>query len=181
MQPFSNENGFGLKSIKKMLKPGSTYCLLGSSGVGKTTLLNNLIGDSIFKTKRVREKDSKGRHTTSYRQLIHLDCGAMVVDTPGMRELGNFSIETGLDETFDEITALSKKCHFKDCAHIHEKGCAVLEALEDGLLSEGRYKNYIKMKKEFNYNEMSYFEKRQKDKELGKFYKTVMKHKKKGR
>jgi ribosome biogenesis GTPase len=179
VQPFSNENESGLKSVKDLLAPCQTYCLLGSSGVGKTTLLNNLIGESIFKTKTVREKDSRGRHATTYRQLIKLDCGAMVVDTPGMRELGNFSVETGLDETFAEITELSLKCVFNDCTHVTEKGCAVLKAVEDGKLSETRYQNYIKMNKESIYNEMSYLEKRQKDKQFGKFVKNVMKHKKK--
>ncbi len=179
VQPFSNENESGLKSVRDLLAAGQTYCLLGSSGVGKTTLLNNLIGESVFKTKTVREKDSKGRHATTYRQLIKLDCGAMVVDTPGMRELGNFSVETGLDETFAEIIELSQQCQFNDCTHVTEKGCAVLNAVEDGKLSEKRYQNYIKMNKEFIYNEMSYLEKRQKDKQFGKFVKNVMKHKKK--
>jgi ribosome biogenesis GTPase len=179
VQPFSNENESGLKSVRDLLTPGQTYCLLGSSGVGKTTLLNNLIGESVFKTKTVRKKDSKGRHATTSRQLIKLDCGAMVVDTPGMRELGNFSVETGLDETFAEIIELSQQCQFNDCTHVTEKGCAVLNAIEDGRLSEKRYQNYIKMSKESIYNEMSYLEKRQKDKQFGKFVKTVMKHKKK--
>lgn len=179
VQPFSNENESGLKSVRDLLIPGQTYCLLGSSGVGKTTLLNNLIGASAFKTKTVREKDSKGRHATTSRQLIKLDCRAMVVDTPGMRELGNFSVETGLDETFAEIIELSQQCQFNDCSHITEKGCAVLNAVEDGKLSEKRYQNYIKMNKESVYNEMSYLEKRQKDKQFGKFVKNVMKHKKK--
>ena len=179
VQPFSNENESDLKSVRDLLTAGQTYCLLGSSGVGKTTLLNNLIGGSVFKTKTVREKDSKGRHATTSRQLIKLDCGAMVVDTPGMRELGNFSVETGLDETFAEIIELSQQCQFNDCTHVAEKGCAVLKAVEDGKLSEKRYQNYIKMNKESIYNEMSYLEKRQKDKQFGKFVKTVMKHKKK--
>jgi ribosome biogenesis GTPase len=178
VQPFSNKNESGWKKVKDLLNPGRTYCLLGSSGVGKTTLLNNLIGKSIFATKTVREKDGKGRHATTYRQLIRLDCGAMVVDTPGMRELGNFSVKLGLDETFTEITALSEKCQFNDCTHVNEKGCAVLNALENGRLSEKRYQNYIKMNKESVYNEMSYLEKRQKDKQFGKFCKIVMKHKK---
>ena len=178
VQSFSNENESGLKNVKNLLNPGLTYCLLGSSGVGKTTLLNNLIGESIFKTKTIREKDSKGRHATTYRQLIKLDCEAMMVDTPGMRELGNFSVETGIDETFTEITELSDKCQFNDCTHVNEKGCAVLKAVEDSQLSEKRYQNYIKMNKESIYNEMSYLEKRQKDKQFGKFCKTVMKHKK---
>ncbi len=177
VQPFSNENEHSLKSVKDLLTPGQTYCLLGSSGVGKTTLLNNLIGESAFKTKTVREKDSRGRHATTSRQLITLDSGAMVVDTPGMRELGNFSVETGLDETFTEIKELSNKCQFNDCSHVTEKGCAVLNAIENGDLSEKRYQNYIKMCKESTYNEMSYLEKRQKDKQFGKFIKSVMKHK----
>jgi ribosome biogenesis GTPase len=178
VQPFSNENESGLKNVKNLLAPRKTYCLLGSSGVGKTTLLNNLIGDSIFTTKTVRKKDSKGMHATTYRQLIKLDSGAMVVDTPGMRELGNFAVETGLDETFAEITELSRNCQYNDCTHVTEKGCAVLNAVEEGKLSEKRYQNYIKMNKESVFNEMSYLEKRQKDKQFRKMCKTIMKHKK---
>ena len=178
VQPFSNENESGLKNVKDLLAPRQTYCLLGSSGVGKTTLLNNLIGESIFTTKTVRKKDSKGRHATTHRQLIKLDCEAMLIDTPGMRELGNFSVETGIDETFTEITELSEQCQFNDCTHVNEKGCAVLKAVENGQVPEKRYQNYIKMKKESIYNEMSYLEKRQKDKQFGKLCKTVMKHKK---
>ncbi|MFC1884538.1 ribosome small subunit-dependent GTPase A [Thermodesulfobacteriota bacterium] len=179
IQPFSNEDESGLKNVEDLMSPRLTYCLLGSSGVGKTTLLNNLLGEALFKTKTTREKDGKGRHATTYRQLIKLASGAMVIDTPGMRELGNLSVDTGLDETFQEIMELSQKCQFNDCTHVNEKGCAVLSAVKNGRLSEKRYENYIKMKKEAAYNEMSYFEKRQKDKEFGKFVKTVMKHKKK--
>jgi ribosome biogenesis GTPase len=178
VQPFSNKSESNLKNVKDLLNPGQTYCLVGSSGVGKTTLLNNLIGESIFKTKTVREKDRKGRHATTYRQLIRLDCGAMVVDTPGMRELGNISVETGLDETFVEITELTAKCRFTDCTHVNEKGCAVLKAVADGQIPDKRYQNYIKMNKESIYNELSYYEKRKKDKKFGKFVKSVMKHKK---
>jgi len=155
--------------------------LLGSSGVGKTTLINNLIGESTFKTKTVSKKESKGRHATTHRQLIKLDFGAMVVDTPGMRELGNFSVSIGLEETFFEIIKLAEDCQFNDCTHDREKGCAILDAIEKGLLSTDRYQNYIKMNKESAYNEMSYLEKRKKDKQFGKHIKTVMKHKKKRR
>jgi ribosome biogenesis GTPase len=178
VQPFSNENESGLKNVKDLLAPQQTYCLLGSSGVGKTTLLNNLIGESIFTTRTVREKDSKGRHATTYRQLIKLDSEAMLIDTPGMRELGNFSVETGIDETFAEIKDLSNQCQFNDCTHVNEKGCAVLKAVEIGQVPEKRYQNYIKMNKESIYYEMSYLDKRQKDKKFGKLCKTVMKHKK---
>lgn len=176
--PFSNENELGLDSVKAIMQPCHTYCLLGSSGVGKTTLINNLVGEAIYKTRTVSRKESKGRHATTQRQLIKLESGAMVIDTPGMRELGNFSVETGLDETFSEIILLSGKCRFSDCSHVQEKGCAVLDAVEKDLLSEDRYQNYIKMNKESHYNEMSYLEKRKKDKQFGKLIKTVMKHKK---
>jgi ribosome biogenesis GTPase len=178
VQPFSNENELGLKEIKALLAPAKTYCLLGSSGVGKTTLLNKLIGASVFTTKAVREKDGRGRHATTYRQLIMLDCEAMLIDTPGMRELGNFSVETGIDETFSEINELSKQCRFNDCRHVNEKGCAVIEAVENGLVPEKRYKNYLKIKKESMYHEMSYLNKKQKDKQFGKLVKSVMKQKK---
>ncbi|MDH3973596.1 MAG: ribosome small subunit-dependent GTPase A [Deltaproteobacteria bacterium] len=176
--PFSNENESGPGSVKEMMKPGLSYCLLGSSGVGKTTLINKLIGESIYKTKTVSKKESKGRHATTHRQLIKLESGPMIVDTPGMRELGNFSVDTGLDETFAEIITLSEECRFNDCTHVGEKGCALLDAVEKGQLSADRYQNYIKMSKESTYNEMSYLEKRRKDKEFGKLCKTVMKHKK---
>lgn len=176
--PFSNENETSLKSVRDLLKPGMTHCLLGSSGVGKTTLLNNLVGEQVFKTKTVSKKESKGRHATTSRQLTVLPGGAMMVDTPGMRELGNISIETGLDQTFSELSELAGNCRFSNCTHVHEKGCAILQAVADGQVSADRHENYIKMHKESVYNEMSYLEKRRKDKEFGKHCKRVMKHKK---
>ena len=176
--PFSNENESDWDNVKKIMQAGLTYCLLGSSGVGKTTLINNLIGESKYITKTVSKKESKGRHATTHRQMIKLDFGALVVDTPGMRELGTFSVDTGLGETFTDISGLSEQCQFNDCTHVNEKGCAVLIAVEDGQLSAERYRNYIKMTKESAYNEMSYLEKRKKDKQFGKHIKTVMKHKK---
>ncbi len=176
--PFSNENKMGFADVQNVLVSGQTYCLVGSSGVGKTTLLNNLIGELLFETQAVREKDSRGRHTTSHRQLIWLKSGAMIIDTPGIRELGMFSVESGLNEAFSEIAELSEECQFSDCSHIHEKGCAVLKAVEDNTLPRARYHNYIKMGKESDYNEMSYLEKRQKDRQFGKMIKSVIKHKK---
>jgi len=173
---FSNINHYGISKIKDMLIPEKTFCLLGSSGVGKTTLLNNLT-DDVFETNEVREKDGKGRHTTARRQLISLPNDAMIIDTPGMRELGNITVSTGINETFNEITELSEQCLYKNCTHTNENGCAILQALETGRISEERYRNYIRMNKEIAYNEMSYFEKRKKDKNFGKFCKTVMKNK----
>ena len=174
--PFSSENGTNINTIKSLFVYGKTYCLLGSSGVGKTTLLNHLIEDSHYETGPVREKDSKGRHTTTHRQLIQLDNGALLIDTPGMRELGNMSADAGINETFSEIIELSKQCKFNNCTHVNEAGCAILEAIDKDLLSEKRYQNYLSLKRESSYNEMSYLEKKQKDKKLGQLIKSVNKH-----
>jgi len=175
---FSNKTGEGLNEIQKILKKGITYCLLGSSGVGKTTLLNRLIGINIFTTGEVREKDGKGRHITARRQLIILEQGGLIIDTPGMRELGSIDITTGLNETFIDIMTHAQDCHFKDCTHTNEPGCAVLKAINDGEISTKRYQNYLKIRKESEYNDMSYLEKRKKDKKFGKMCKEVMKNKK---
>ncbi len=174
---FSNLSEENIETIKELLLPEHTYCLLGSSGVGKTTLLNSILGSDKYETQSVSTKDSKGRHTTTSRELIQLENGAFIIDTPGMRELGNLSIDTGLDETFSEIIELAQHCKFGNCSHTNEKGCAILSAIENGELSEQRYKNYIKMKKESAFNDMSYSEKRQKDKALGNLIKTTLKSK----
>jgi ribosome biogenesis GTPase len=157
--------------------PAHTYCLLGSSGVGKTTLLNSILGSEQFETQSVRQKDSRGRHTTTSRELIQLENGALLIDTPGMRELGSLSVDTGLDETFSEISELVQQCKFGNCSHTSEKGCAILGAIEEGELTEQRWKNYIKMKNESVFNEMSYAEKRKKDKAFGKLIKSTLKSK----
>ncbi|MFC2163583.1 ribosome small subunit-dependent GTPase A [Acidobacteriota bacterium] len=176
---FSNQTGEALDDIQGMLKKGQTYCLLGSSGVGKTTLINRLIGDDVFATAAVREKDSKGRHVTSHRQLIILEQGGMIIDTPGMRELGNIGVQTGLNITFSDVFSLAQDCRFKDCTHVNEPGCAVVKAVESGDLSAQRYQNYLKLRKESAYLEMSYLEKRNRDKKFGKMVKSVKKNMKK--
>ncbi len=178
---FSNLNGSGITEIRELLTPARTFCLLGSSGVGKTTLLNTLLGEEAFKTAEVREKDSRGRHTTTRREMIFLENGAIIIDTPGMRELGNIGVENGIGMAFDEIADLSRNCRFGDCTHTTEKGCAVLEALQNEQLDPKRYDNYIKLMKESQFNEMTYLEKRQKDKNFGKMVKYVKKIKKKNR
>jgi len=175
---FSNTNNENIDLIVDSLKKGFSYCLLGSSGVGKTTLLNSIIGNEEFETKSVSKIQSKGRHTTTSRQLVRLKNGAMIIDTPGMRELGSMSVDDGLDETFSEIVELAQSCKFVNCSHSNEKGCAILAAIKSGDLSDKRYQNYLKMKKESEFNQMSYTEKRKKDKDFGKLVKSVMKNKK---
>ena len=176
--PFSNEDNTGLELVKELLVPWKTYCLLGSSGVGKTTLINNLLDEVRLKTHSVREKDGKGRHITTRRQLISLKDGAMIIDTPGMRELGNFAVDVGIYSTFDEIAELSNQCRYNDCSHTQEQGCAVLSALKEGVISQDRYHSFTKLNKESAFYEMSYLEKKRKDKKFGKFVKSVLKEKK---
>lgn len=144
----SSVTGEGIEELKKHLKPGETIVFLGSSGVGKSSLLNALSGENIMKVNHIREDDSKGRHTTTHRQLIILDNGTMIIDTPGMRELALWNIENGLDTTFSEIEELSKLCRFKDCTHNKEPGCAIKKALLSGKLSHDRWNNYVKLQKE---------------------------------
>ena len=176
--PFSNKDHTMLKFVKELLVPWNTYCLLGSSGVGKTSLINNLQDEVRLKTDSVREKDGKGRHITTSRQLIKLKNGAMLIDTPGMRELGNFAVDIGIHSTFDEIAELSNQCRYNDCSHTQEQGCSILAALKDGIISQDRYQNFVKLNKESAFYELSYIEKKRKDKKFGKFVKSVMKHKK---
>jgi ribosome biogenesis GTPase len=175
----SNTTGFGLDQVHQLLEMGKTYCLLGSSGVGKTTLVNHLLGREVFETNPIREKDGRGRHTTSRRQLIVLDQGAMLIDTPGMRELGSIDVSTGIEESFSDLHELSQRCRFSDCTHTGETGCALLAAIESGELSEDRYRSYLKLMKESEYHQMSYVEKRRKDRKFGQFIKSAKKTAKK--
>jgi ribosome biogenesis GTPase len=172
--PLSNVTGDGIDQIRRILKAGETYCLIGSSGVGKTTLINTLIGRPEYKTMPVGET-GKGKHTTVRRQLITLENGAMLIDTPGMRELGIMSAVGGIDDCFAEIKRFSAECRFDDCGHTNEPGCAVLKAVENGELDKESYHNYLKLKKESEFYEMSYTEKRKKDKTFGRFIHAEMK------
>ena len=176
--PLSSTSGIGIEDFRDWLEPEKTYCLLGSSGVGKTTLTNLLLGKETFETAPVRENDSRGRHTTTRRHMVLLDNGSFLIDNPGMRELGFVEVDEGFDEIFSEITALIEQCKFRDCTHTQEAGCAVLSAVEREELSPDRYEGYMKLTREAAHNERSYVERRRRDKELGKFYKSVLKSKK---
>lgn len=163
----SNVTGAGLEQIKELMGQGKTYCLLGSSGVGKSTLINQLAGQDTMKTGTVSDS-GEGRHTTVRRQLIVLEQGAMFIDTPGMREIGTFGVSEGINEIFDDIQELSLSCRFTNCSHTKEPGCAVLQALEDGKLQSEHYGNYVKLKQESELNETAYSEKRKKVKTVRK-------------
>jgi ribosome biogenesis GTPase / thiamine phosphate phosphatase len=172
---FSNMDKETVTQVINLLETGKTYCLIGSSGVGKTTLINHILETDKFKIQEI-SKDGKGKHTTTRRQLINLTNKATIIDTPGMRELGLTDSQKGISETFQEISDLAKQCRFNNCTHTTEEGCAVLAALNDGILSHKRYENYIKMKKEAAYYEMSYADKRKKEKQTGKLYKNILKN-----
>lgn len=171
----SNENGIGIDELKKHILKGKTYCLLGSSGVGKSTLLNNLAGKTLMNTNSISESTQRGKHITSYRQLFILENGGLLIDNPGMREVGITDSEKGLEVTFDDIINISANCKFADCKHINEAGCAVIEAVENGIIDKNSYENYLKMEKEKQHFEMNLIEKRKKDKQFGKMVKQFKK------
>jgi ribosome biogenesis GTPase len=174
--PVSNRTMAGFEHFRALLEPGKTCCFVGSSGVGKSTLINRLIGRDELDTKAV-SATGEGTHTTSRRQLLLLDNGIMLIDTPGMRELGLVGASDGIDDSFSDIHALSLNCRFANCTHMQEPGCAVLEAIEARELSEDRYQSYLKLRKESEHYNLSYIEKRKKDKDFGRHVKAVMKHK----
>ncbi len=175
--PVSNTTGHGLDRFRALLEAGKTYCFVGSSGVGKSTLINRLMGRNELETKVV-SGTGEGTHTTSRRQLLVLDNGTMLIDTPGMREMGLLGTSEGLADNFADIHDLARACRFTDCAHLQEPGCAVLNAIETRELSEERYRSYLKLKKETEYHDRSYVEKRKKDRAFGRYVKSVMKHSK---
>lgn len=171
----SNQTQDGYETLKSTIEKGKTYCLLGSSGVGKSTLLNNLTGRSIMKTDAISQSTNKGRHVTSHREMVWLENGGILVDNPGMREVGIADSANGLETAFDSILSFSEHCRFKDCTHNGEAGCAVLEAVENGEIDRSSYENYLKMEREKIHFETTVAEKRKREKIFGKIIKDYYK------
>ncbi|MEZ5702309.1 MAG: ribosome small subunit-dependent GTPase A [Burkholderiaceae bacterium] len=172
----SHVSGQGIDQLRELIQPGKTYCLLGSSGVGKTTLVNRLIGNSDLATRAV-SNSGEGRHTTTRRQLIELENGGFLIDMPGMRELGMLGVSEGVDENFSEIRERSLNCRFSNCTHTSEPGCAIKDSIARGAMDAAHFQSYQKLKKESEFLEMSYREKRQKDRDFGKLVRSVVKSK----
>lgn len=171
----SNETRSGYDKLNGIIEKGKTYCMLGSSGTGKSTLLNHLSGREMMKTGEISFSTGKGKHVTSFRQLIVLDNGGILIDNPGMREVGIAGAGTGLETTFDTIAALTEKCRFRNCTHTKETGCAVLKAVENNEIHRSSLDNYLKMNREKIRFETTVSEKRKKDREFGKMAKRILK------
>jgi ribosome biogenesis GTPase len=169
----------GMEQLTEYIKPGKTAAFLGSSGVGKSTLINRLLGEEKLKTTEVREDDQRGRHTTTHRELLLLPEGGIVIDTPGMRELQLWADDEGLSRTFPDIEALFEQCRFRDCTHNSEPGCAVKQALDDGSLDRKRYQNYLKLQKELKHlsTRKDIKAQRQNNRDFDKMVRRVLKEK----
>lgn len=145
--------GQGLDALKQYFQTGISIALLGSSGVGKSTLINTLMGESVLKTQDIREDDSKGRHTTTHREIVLLNDGGVIIDTPGMRTLSLWEADTGIEQMFGDIEDIMEKCKFHDCKHQNEPGCAVRQALEEGTIDNNRLDSWKKLQKELQFIE----------------------------
>jgi ribosome biogenesis GTPase len=176
----SHDEG-GYDDLSQHIDSGKTYCLLGSSGVGKSTMLNKLSGGELMKTGEISTAVNKGKHVTSHRELVILNNGAILIDNPGMREVGIADLSEGVETTFDDILAYAEDCRYKDCTHMHESGCAVLEAVENEDIDESAFTNYLKLQKEKMHYESDAQDRKKKDKELGKLIKDVKKQRKRNK
>lgn len=170
----SNLTREGVAPLESALRPRLTYCLVGSSGVGKSTLINHLVGGERQATGAV-SGTGEGRHTTVRRELIALAGGALVIDNPGMREFGVLGAERGLDGGFGDILALAARCRYRDCTHTGEPGCAVQQAVQAAEIGREHYENFLKLRKESQFHELSRAERRKKDRDFGKFIKSAKK------
>jgi len=175
----SNATQHGYEALNRFIEKGKTYCMLGSSGVGKSTLLNNLSGKTIMRTDTISLSTNKGRHVTSHRALTVLDNGGLLIDNPGMREVGIADETGGLEITFDKILTLSQSCKYKDCSHTSETGCRVLEAVEKGEINKASYENFLRMERERAFFESTVLDRRKKERKFGKIIKNYIKDMKK--
>jgi ribosome biogenesis GTPase len=171
----SNTTLKGLDQILDFIQKGKTYCVVGSSGVGKSTLINNLLRKNILKTGQISQSTNKGRHITDHRELFILDSGGIIIDNPGMKELGMTENTKGIKTTFHEIYDISLNCKFPDCKHINETGCAVIKALNNGAIDKNSYDNYQKIQKEQERFQVTVAEKHKKEKMFGKMLKNYYK------
>ena len=169
----STVSKIGLEVLRNYIEKGKTYCFLGSSGVGKSSLINELLNKKQIKTNTISSYKDRGKHTTTSRQMYFLEEGGIVIDNPGMREIGMAETKKGIDDFFEKISLLAKDCKYNDCSHTSEKGCRVLLALENGELDKEQYSNYLNLKKEEEYFEMNKYEKREKDRRFGKLVKRA--------
>jgi len=170
----SNVTREGIDDLKRTLLPAKTYCFVGSSGVGKSTIINQLLGREVLQTNDVSET-GEGKHTTVRREMFTLEGGALVIDNPGMREFAILEAESGLGDSFSDISGIASDCRYRNCSHVSEPGCAVREAVNSGDISQEHYANFIKLREESAFNQMSYVEKRRKDRTFGKYIKSVKK------
>ena len=173
--PTSTVNNAGLAELKRYIAKSRTYCFLGSSGVGKSSLINTLLGGNTIKTGGISSYSGRGKHITTARQMYFLENGGIVIDNPGMREVGMTAASEGVEDFFGEITRLARGCKYTDCTHTRESGCKVLDAVRSGKLDEQQYTNYRGLKKETEYHELSGAERREKDRQFGKFIKKAKK------
>ncbi|NTU72696.1 ribosome small subunit-dependent GTPase A [Candidatus Roizmanbacteria bacterium] len=163
----------GLDELRRYIETGKTYCFLGSSGVGKSSLINKLLGTEEIKTRAISLSVERGRHTTTTREMYFLETGGIVIDNPGTREVGITNADTGLNTVFNEINRLSRKCKYSDCSHSNEPGCAVLRAVAEEQIDRDQYDNYIKLKAESAFYSLTDVEKRNKDRKFGQFLKKA--------
>jgi ribosome biogenesis GTPase / thiamine phosphate phosphatase len=177
----SNTTLSGLEQILNLLEKGKTYCVVGSSGVGKSTLINNLLKKNILKTGPISESTNKGKHITSHRELFVLENGGIIIDTPGMKELGVTDNKDGIETTFEDIFNLTLQCKFTDCTHTTEAGCAILEALQRGEIDKETLENYRKIQRDQQRFLITVAEKHKKDIRFGRYAKSVMQEKKKNK